>query len=190
MHNRNTTKQYQGILERLRQRFASRFREEECGHGSKEGEQAKDEGGEDGGDFCEVDDDGREEDGNSTDNLTEGDSFSTDDCWEDLAAVLEADEEGSIGSHSANQRDGEADQGKVHWDEAKDQTADSRDDEEGEEDPAAAHLGNDKGDGPARYLTEGAKEVTHVDVSLPHIAGVLNHAIVAEESRHAERIKL
>ena len=52
--------------------LSSRLREEECGKGAKEGAEAEDEEGEDGGELGQVDHCRGEEDCYSSNNLTEG----------------------------------------------------------------------------------------------------------------------
>ena len=97
------------LLESLRKGFAGSFWQEECGAGADDGAEAQDDGRKDGGHLPEVDDGGREEDGDASNYLTEGDTLATDDGGEDLAAVLKTDEESSISCHPPNQSHGEAD---------------------------------------------------------------------------------
>ena len=60
------------IPERLRQRLSCCLREVEGGQGPKEGTHAKDEEWQDWRELGEVDNCGRKEDGNSSNNLTQG----------------------------------------------------------------------------------------------------------------------
>ena len=113
--------------------------------------------------------------------------LSTDDGGEDFAAVLEADEESSVGSHPSNKSYGEADQGQIGGNGTAAEAAKAGADEEGEQGPTSAGLGNDEGNRPARDLAQGAQEVTHVDVALAHVRRVLHHSIVTEEASHAVR---
>merc|ERR1719331_2242686 len=96
------------VLESLGKSLAGGLREEKGGDCPGEGTEAEDDGGKDGGDLGEVDNHRGEEDRDATDNFTEGNPLSTDDCGEYLAAVLEADEESTVGGHPANQGDGQA----------------------------------------------------------------------------------
>ena len=93
--------------------------------------------------------------------------FSANNCWEDLTAVLEADVESPIGGHPRDEGDDDADLGQR--DEAAAQTAKPGADEEGEESPAPAGLGDDEGNRPAGDLAQGSQEVAHVDVALAHV---------------------
>ena len=95
-------------LESLRKFLSSCLRQEEGGESAKERAEAEDEEGEDWGELGKVDDHGGEEDCDATDNFTERHPLSTDDCGEDLAAVLEADEESTVGSHPSNEGDSQA----------------------------------------------------------------------------------
>ena len=54
-------------------------------------------------------------------------------------------------------------------DEAAAQTAKPGADEEDEESPAPASLGDDEGNRPAGDLAQGSQEVAHVDVALAHV---------------------
>ena len=95
-------------LESLGKSLASGFREEKGGDCPGEGTEAEDDGGKHGGELGEVDNHWGEEDCDATDNFTERHPLSTDDCGEDLAAVLEADEESTVGSHPSNEGDSQA----------------------------------------------------------------------------------
>ena len=111
--------------------------------------------------------------------------FSTNNRWEDLTAVLEADVESPIGGHPRDEGDDDADLGQR--DEAAAQTAKPRADEEDEEGPAPARLGDDEGNRPAGDFDNGAKEVAHVDVHLVHlhhVRRVLDQAVVGEGASH------
>ena len=104
--------------------MSSSLRKEEGGKSAKERAEAKNKEGEDWGKLGEVDNHWGEEDSNSSHNLTKGNLDSrmrmkhfqkikthplpSDDSWKDLAAVLEADEVGSVHRHSTDQSDREA----------------------------------------------------------------------------------
>ena len=51
----------------------------------------------------QIDHGGREENGEASNNLAQSDALSSDNSWEDLTAVLEADEIGSIHHHPPNE---------------------------------------------------------------------------------------
>ena len=111
----------------MRQLSTNCLRQEEGGESAKERAEAEDEEGEDRGELGKVDHHGGEEDGDASHNLAKGNLNSrirmgifvvvvkedthplpSDDCGEDLAAVLEADEVGPVHRHPANQSHREA----------------------------------------------------------------------------------
>jgi len=174
------------ILESLWEFLSSCLRQEEGGESAKERAEAKDKEGEYGGELGKVDNHRGEEDGNSSHNLTKGNPLPSDDGWKDLAAVLEADEVGSVHRHSSDQSDREAHPWQVVRNESIDNPADTRASEEEKKRPATTHLGNDERHRPAGDLYQGAKEVALVDVPLTQVGSILDVAVVAHEPHHAD----
>ena len=68
----------------------------------------------------QIDHGGREENGEASNNFAEGNSLSSDDSGEDLAAVLETDEVGRVDHHSADEADTEEGERPLGGDEAVD----------------------------------------------------------------------
>lgn len=74
----------------------------------------------------QIDHSGWEENGEASDNFAQGDPLSSDDCWEDLAAVLETDEVGSVHHHSPDEANTEQSQRPLGRDEAVDDPRQAR----------------------------------------------------------------
>ena len=68
----------------------------------------------------QIDHGGGEENGEASNNFAEGNSLSSDNSGEDLTAVLETDEVGSVDHHSADEADTEEGERPLRGDEAVD----------------------------------------------------------------------
>ena len=74
----------------------------------------------------QIDHGGGEENGEASNNFAEGNSLSSDNSGEDLTAVLETDEVGSVDHHSADEADTEEGERPLRGDEAVDHSSQAR----------------------------------------------------------------